>query len=196
MVKFTFTKGEGEDMFVAAGAQHQYGFYREYEITGTWDPQSEDGKTPVELKITYGALPWFNAKLKGVFDPEENSLRGTALLAFSELPGEFVFKRDPDLVRFYPAPSAITARGRWKFATTLVLDRIRREAWSSQRIFQRIRDRKLFMKWVLRSGGGAPADGEQEEVDNLALRLYEADVQFCTSLRKFDLNKNMAVTFA
>ena len=189
MVGFTLTKGEGEHTFVATGVHHREAYYSEYEITGNWSPSPEDAKTPIELKITYKTAPWSDVDLKGVFDPEENSLRGSAVMPWHDYKDgtwEFAFKRDPDLIRFYPAPSATSARARWGFATTLVLDRVRREAWSSQRIFQRIRDRKLFTKIARRPHGRAWADGEWEEATNLKRRLYEADVQFFNSVMKVD----------
>lgn len=188
MIRFNLTKGEGEHTFVAAGMHCESFRHVEYEITGTWNPQSDDGKTPIELKIAYSTDPWSDSELKGVFDPEENSLRGTVVRPFFHRTGEFVFKRDPDLVRFYPAPSFTNARARWRFAMTLVLDRVRREAWSPQRIFQRIQDRKLFMKLFLRLGGKILTDDEWEESNNLMLKLYEADMQFCISLINVDPN--------
>lgn len=192
MVGFTLTKGEGERTCVATGVHHREAYYSEYEITGNWSPPSEDTKTPIELKITYKTAPWSDVELKGVFDPEENSLRGSAVMMWHGTL-EFVFKRDQDLIRFYPAPSATNARARWGFATTLVLDRVRREAWSSQRIFQRIRDRKLFTKIARRPHGRPWANDEWKEAADLKRRLYEADVQFSNSVMKVE--PNTAVDF-
>lgn len=191
MIKFTFDKGKDENTLVAAGTHYRSGImYRNYNITGKWSPPSEDGKIPVEFKIVYIAT-WIDIELAGVFDPEENSLRGAVLTQTDGAPAEFVFKRDPDFVRLYPAPSVISARKRWEFATTLVLDRIRREAWSPVRILKRIRDGKRYMELVLRLGyyGRELTKDEETEFDSLYPVLYEADTRFYASLISINLSR-------
>ena len=190
MIKFTFNKGEGENTFVAAGTHYRSGRHKNYEITGKWSPPSEDGKNLVELKIVYLSM-WANIELTGAFDPEENSLRGTMLIPSDGATGEFVFKRDPDFVRFYPAPSVINAAKRWEFATTSVLDRIRRKRWSPVCILKRIRDGKRYMELSLRLNYYGRDLTEDEVTEFLALFpvLYEADTRFYASLISIDLSR-------
>jgi hypothetical protein len=181
MSKFTFCQAEREHTFTAVGAHYYAGRYLDYEMTGNWSSPLEDGKIPVELKITYGTTDWGGMGLNGVFDPEENSLRGkTDLWAGT---GEFVFKRDPDFVRFYPAPSVMGARRRWEFALNSIRDRIRRQAWSSAQIFQQLRARKRFTELTLRLYNGKEwVGGEVGEYYALLPGLYETDAQFYASV--------------
>ena len=189
MIKLTFTASEGERTFVAEGAHYRGGGYKSFNVTGHWSSPSEDGRSPVELKITYRANDWTNAELVGVFDPEEDSLRGTTTTATSE-PGEFVFKRDPDFVRFYPAPSVTNARKRWEFATTSVLDRIRRQAWSSRQILGRMKDRRQYMELTLRKYYGRNlTENEEEKLFSLFPRLHEADAQFYATVIDIKLTR-------
>ena len=190
MIKLTFTKGEDENTFVAAGKHYRSTITDDYEITGKWSPSSEDGGIVVEFKIAYIVDRWASIDLTGVFDPEENSLRGTTLTPAYGVAGEFVFKRDPDFVRFYPAPSVMDARKRWEFATTSVLDRIRRKAWSPARILKRIKDGKRYRDLVFEK-----KYGRYLSVDEIAgfrallPALYEADVRFYASLIDIDLDR-------
>jgi hypothetical protein len=190
MIKFTFSKGEDENSFVADGTHYRSGHRKNYKIAGKWSSPSEDGKIPVGLKISY-ITTWAAIELTGVFDPEENSLRGTMLIPNDGATGEFVFKRDPELVKFYPAPSIIDARKRWEFATTSVLDRIRREAWSPTYILKRIKDGKRYMKLALGLNYYGRDLTEDESAEFLALFpvLYEADTRFYASLISIDLSK-------
>jgi hypothetical protein len=107
----------------------------------------------------------------------------------SGLSGEFVFKRDPDFIRFHPAPSTISARKRWEFVTTSVLDRIRREAWSSKQILKRLKNRRRYMELALRRFYGRSLN-QEEERELLALfpGLYESDAQFYASLISIHLS--------
>ena len=190
MIRFTFSRGEGENVFVAAGAHYPSNKYENYTITGNWGPPSEDGKIPVELKMAYKTADWADAKLEGVFDPDENTLRGIVVIVPDELTGEFVFKRDPDFVRFYPAPSVINARKRWEFATTSVLDGVRQKAWSTRRILKKIRDGKRYMYLALRGYYGKGwREEEAEEFVNLFPGLYEADAQLYASLINIEVVK-------
>ena len=190
MIKFNLDQGEGERTFIAAGAHYRGSRYKHCRITGNWSSQSEDGTIPVEIKITYGSGDWTDTEMKGVFDPEESSLRGTMVMPAPEFKGEFVFKRDPDFVRFYPAPSTINARKRWEFAISLVLDRVRRQAWSSNRILQRINDGKRYMGFALRGYyGRSLTKVEEEEFHGLFPGLYEADAQLYASLINVKLRK-------
>jgi hypothetical protein len=191
MSKFTFCQAEQEHTFMAVGAHYFSGKCLDYEMTGSWSSPLEDGKLPVELKITYGTMDWGCIRLGGVFDPEENSLRGkTDLWA-----GEFVFKRDPDFVRFYPAPSVIDERRRWEFALNSIRDRIRRQAWSSAQIFQRLKARKRFTELTLRLYHGKGWD-EDEVGEYYALLpgLYEADAQFYASVVNVRLRNTVIFT--
>lgn len=195
MTKLTFGKGEGKYTIVGAGSHFRDSWYTPYEITGSWNPRSVDGKVPVEFKITYGSMDWRNIELKGLFDPEENSLRGYLDMPISKLTGEFVFKRDPDLVRFYPAPSAISARKLWEFAIKSVLDRVRQQAWSSDRIIRKIQDGKRFMILTLMDsyyGIDLTVDEENELLAIFPI-LYEADAQFYASL--ISVNRSRTPTF-
>ena len=189
MFKLTFSKGEGGQTFVAAGSHYRNGLHRNYELTGNWSPPLEDGKIPVELEITYATTDT-NIELSGVFDPEENSLRGTVGSAW-HLAREFVFKRDPEFVRFYPAPFITDAGERWKFAITSVLDRVRRQAWSSERIFKWIKDLKRFMEiTVMRSRGKNMSMLVESGYRAILPGLYEAEAELCASL----INTNMSKT--
>jgi hypothetical protein len=190
MIKFTFSKGEDENTFVAAGSHYRSGKRKNYKITGKPSPPLDDGKVPVELKIVY-ITTWADIELTGAFDPEENSLRGTMLIPNDGATGEFVFKRDPEFVRFYPAPSVINARKRWEFATTSVLDRIRRESWSPKFILQRIKDGKRYMKLALGNDyyGRDLTPDEVKEFLALFPVLYEADTRFYASLISIDLSR-------
>ena len=139
----------------------------------------------VDLEIDYGTVSRI-ITLTGHFDPEENSLRGTSIWG-----EEFVFKRDPDFVRFYPAPSTIDARARWRYAMTRVLDRIRRQSWSSSYILKRIKDGKRYTELALRAGhyGKDLNDDEQGEYNDLLSSLYEADARFYASQIKIKLTE-------
>ena len=189
MMKFTLSKGEGEHTFLAAGAHYRYTSYENYQITGTWGPPSEDGKIPVELKITYRRAGWPNMDVKGVFDPEENSLR---VATSDEFPDELLFKRDPDLVRFCPGLRRDTeTRDRWGFAKTVILDRVRRQAWSSNQILTRLKDRNLFIDLALKQLEGLLTRDEIEEFRALIIGLREEDVRFYTSIMNVRLSKTV-----
>lgn len=188
MIKYVFSKGEEDNTFVAAGTHYRCGMLKNYKITGKWSPALEDGKIPMEMKIVY-LTKWSSIELTGVFNPEENSLRGTLVSSSDGSKGEFVFKRDPNLVKFYPAPSVINARKRWEFATASVLDRIRREAWSPAYILKRIRDGKRYKELSLRFDYGRPLTGDElTEFDSFFPVLYEADVRFYASLIRINMD--------
>lgn len=195
MIKLTLNKGKGESTFVATGSHFQDSWYKSFKVTGIWAPPRADGKTPVEFKIIYSPADWGNADLRGLFDPEENSLKGTFEMPNSKFTGEFVFKRDPDFVRFYPAPSAINARKRWEFAATSILDRIRRQVWSSKQILKKLKDGNRFVRLTLReSFYGIDLDrDEEEELFALFPGLYEADARFYASL--ININGRQKPTF-
>jgi len=189
MIKLTFVKGDERNTFTGTGTHYQYGLFKNYKTIGKRSPPSEDGRILVELKIIYisGQVEF---ELTGVFDPEENSLRGTMCIPADEATGEFVFKRDPDFVRFYPAPSVIGARKRWEFATTSVLDRIRRKAWSPTCILKRIRDGKRYKELSLRLYYGRAIDKDGfAELSSLFPVLYESDARFYASLIRIHLSK-------
>ena len=189
MIKFTSIKDEEGNTFTATGTHYQRGQPYNYKITGKRNPPSEDGRILVELKLTYTTVE-DDLELNGVFDPEENSLRGTTVFLPDRSTGQFVFKRDPDLVRFYPPPSTINARKRWEFATRSVLDGIRRKVWSPAYILKRIKDRRRYMELCLRLYYGRyPNDDELAELSSLFSVLYEADVRFYASLIRINLNE-------
>jgi hypothetical protein len=190
MIKLNFVAGRGERTLIASGEHFRGTRYKRYKVTGHWDPSSEGGKISVELRITYGTKDVANSKLKGVFDSEEHSFKGTMVVPNRGLSGEFVFKRDPDFLRFYPAPSTITARKRWEFAAKSILDRVRREAWSLKQILNRMENRRRYMELVPRHYYGKRlTKDEEEELLALFPGLYEADAQFCASLINIHLSK-------
>ena len=193
MFKLILRKGEDGHTLVGAGSRYRRGSYEDYEITGKWGPLREGGRIPVELEITHATIMGEPGdQLSGVFDPEENSLRGTLVdLGLSCTPEEFVFKRDPDFVRFYPAPSITNASERWKFATKSVLDRIQRQAWSSKRISKRIKDSKRFIENAVGQHRESDRLSPEEESEYLAALpgLYEADVELYASLIKVNVKK-------
>ena len=180
MRDWMLNRGSEENSVVASGTHYQSGFRKDYTLTGTTGPP-EGGKMPVDLKVSYSA-GWQEITMVGLFDPEEGSLRGVVNWEDGS-PGEFVFKRDPDSVRLYPAPSTIDARARWKFATTVTLDRIRRQSWSLSHILKRIKDGKRYMKLALRDEyhGKKLDDGERDEYNGLLASLYGADARFYAS---------------
>ena len=149
MITITLTRGEGENTLVASGTHHRAGYHKTFTVTGKFGTPEEDGGIPVDLKFVYVAI-WVDAFLKGKFDPEVKSLRGTLTLGSGTTTGEFVFKRSPDLVRFYPSPSTITPRKRWEFATSAILDKIKRDSWSPTYILQRIKEGKRYMELSIR----------------------------------------------
>ena len=189
MKKLTLNRGNEENSIVASGTHYDWGYHKTYTITGTAGPL-EGGKMPVDLKINHASM-WLDIRLTGYFDPEENSLRGTMTMSDGGS-GEFVFKRGPDFVRLYPAPSIIDARERWKFATTVILDRIRRESWSPSYILKRIKDGKRYMELVIRDeyyGKELDDDHEYDEYCGLVSSLYESDARFYASLINIKLSK-------
>ena len=193
MMKFSLSEGEGERTFVAAGAHYKI-TYENYQITGTWGPSSEDGKIPVELKISYYFKDWLDVDLKGVFDPVESSLRGTTTSMGTE--GEFVFKRDSDLVRFCSAPSVTDARKRWEFVKILTLDRVRRQAWSSKQILKGIKDRRRFIELTLKDYYGRFMTwDEMLESAALSFGLREEDVRVCASIINIRLSKTVQFSY-
>ena len=149
MITLTLTRGEGENTLAASGTHHRAGYHKTFTVTGKFGAPEEDGRIPVDLKFVYVAI-WIDAHLTGKFDPEVKSLRGTLKYGSGGTTGEFVFKRNPDFVRFYPSPSALTARNRWEFATMAVLDKIRRDSWSPTYILQKIKDGKRYMELSIR----------------------------------------------
>ena len=189
MRSWTLNRGSEENSIVASGTYHQSGYYKLYTLTGTTGPL-EGGKTPVDLKITYIGRYQY-ATMAGHFDPEENSLRGTVTWQGGSV-GEFVFKRDPDFVRFYPAPSAIDARARWKFATGVILDRIRRESWSTSHILKRIKDGKRYAELAAKDKHLKKTfdGGELEEYHNLLSSIDEADARFYAPRINFNIKQS------
>ena len=183
VITLVLTLGTGENSLAASGTHYLAGYHKTFTVTGKSGTPEEDGKIPVELKFVYVAI-WIDAELTGKFDPEENSLRGTIKYGSGTTTGEFVFKRDPDFVRFYPSPSTITARKRWEFATAAVLDRTRRNSWSPTCILRRIKDGKKYMELSIRQnyyGRSLDADEEKGYCD-LYSSLLVGDARFYASL--------------
>ena len=187
MIKWTLDRGSEENSIVASGTHYYSGFHKTYILTGINGP-FEDGKMPVDLKIKYESM-WYDITLTGHFYLEENSLRGTTKMS-DGTPGEFVFKRDPDFVRFYPAPSTINAGERWKFATRAVLDHIRRKSWSPSYVLKRIKGGKRYMELAIRDEyyGRELNDDEADEYYGLMSSLYESDARFYASLINIKLS--------
>jgi len=183
MITLTLTRGAGENSLAASGTHYWADYHKTFTVTGKSGTPEEDGKITVDLKFVYVAI-WIDAELTGKFDPEEKSLRGTIKFGSSVITGDFVFKRSPDLVRFYPSPSTITARKRWEFATTAVLDRIRRDSWSPAYILQRIKDGKRYMEMSIRhSHYGRRLDSDEDnEYYKLYSTLLAGDARFYASL--------------
>ena len=183
MITLTLSRGEGGNSLTASGTHYRSGYHKTFTVTGKFGAAEEDGKVPIELKFVYVAI-WLDTELTGKFDPEEKSLRGTLKLGSGGITGDFVFKRSPDFVRFYPSPSTITARKRWEFATAAVLDKIRRDSWSPTYILQRIEDGKKYMEMGIREdyyGKDLTAE-EQNGYYKLFLALLAGDARFYASL--------------
>jgi len=191
MTTLTLTRGESENSLVASGTHYRAGHYKTFTVTGKSSASEEDGKIPMDLKFVYVAI-WIDREFTGKFDPEEQSLRGSIKFGSGALTGgDFVFKRNPDLVRFYPSPSIMTPRKRWEFATTVVLDRIRRDSWSPKYILQRIRDGKKYMEMSIRDNyyGRSLEPNEEKEYHELYSTLLMGDARFYASLITIKLAK-------
>ena len=188
MIKWTLNRGSEENSIAASGANYRWGYRKTYTLTGTTGPVEGD-KMRVDLKINYASM-WLSISITGHFDLVENSLRGTVTMS-DGTPGEFVFKRDPEFVRLYPAPSTIDAGARWKFATTAVLDHIRQQSWSPSYILKRIKDGKRYMKLAIRDRyyGRKLGGEERDEYNGLLSSLYESDARFFASLINIELSK-------
>ena len=182
MITLTLTRGDGENCLTATGTHYKAGYHKIFTVTGKSGIPEEDGKIPMVLKLVYVAI-WKNSELTGKFDPEEKSFRGTVTFGTGD-PGEFVFKRNPDFVRFYVSPSSVTARKRWGFATKVVLDRIRRDAWSPPYFVQRIKNGKRYMEMSIRDlhYGRALSGDELKELHELFSTLRAEDARFYASL--------------
>ena len=188
MIMLTLNRGSEENSITASGTHYSSGYHKTYTLTGTV-AVVEGGFIQVDMTFEYAAT-WGGLALAGYFDREENSIEG--ILTFSDsTPGEFVFKREPDFVRLYPAPSTIDARARWKFATAVILDRIRRQSWSPSYILKRIKDGKRYMDLSIRYEyyGKKLCGDEFDEYCDLVSSLYDADAQFYASLINIKLSK-------
>ena len=188
MIRWTLNRGSEPNTIAASGTQYYAGYNQTCTITGTTG-LLEDGRIQVELEMSHGWM-WLGINMMGHFDPEENSLRGT-MTRLDGTVGEFLFKRNPDFVRLYPAPSTINARARWNFAITVVLDRIRQRSWSAPYILKRIKDGRRYMKLAIRAeyyGKNLDPD-ETAEYYKLISSLYENDARFYASLIKIKLSK-------
>ena len=183
LITLIFTRGADENSLAASGTHYLGGYHKTFTVTGKSGTPGEDGKVPVELKFVYVAI-WVDTELTGKFDPEEKSLRGTIKFGTGGATGEFVFKRSPDFVRFYPSPSTITARKRWEFVTMAVLDKIRRDSWSPTYLLQRIKDGKRYMELSIRYSyyGKELNDSETKEYYNLYSSLLAGDARLYASL--------------
>ena len=188
MTKWALNRGSEDNSLVGSGTHYDTGYHKLYTLTGTTGPL-EGGKMQVDMKVGYASV-WPDVTMKGHFDLEENSVRGTMTMS-DGTQGDFVFKRDPDFVRLYPAPSTIDASTRWKFVTTVTLDRIRRQSWSPSYILKRIKDGKRYMELALRYEyyGKELDDDESDEFHSLLSSLYEADARFYASLINIKLSK-------
>ena len=188
MIKWTLNRDSEENSIVASGTRYYSGHHEIYTITGTTG-LLEGGKMQVDLKVAY--MPnWRTTNLAGHFNLEENSIKGT-ITTSEGAQGEFVFKRHPDFVRFYPAPSIIDAKERWKFAMKVIRNRIQRESWNPSYILKRIKDGKRYMDLAIRRDhyGRKLDENENDEYDRLFSSLYESDVRFYASLIKIKLGK-------
>jgi len=183
VITLTLTPGEGENSLAASGTHYRAADHKIFTVTGKFGTPEEDGKIPVEFKFVYAAI-YVGVDLKGKFDPEENSLRGTFKLSSRPVAGDFVFKRSPDFVRFYPSPSIMTPRKMWEFAIMAVLDKIRRDSWSPRYLLQRIKDGKKYVELSIRAnhyGRDLDAD-EQQEYSRLFSTLLAGDGRFYACL--------------
>ena len=188
MIKLTLNRGSEEDSITASGTHYRSGYHKTYTLVATTGIL-EGGQIQVNMTVDY-VTTWGGLAMVGYFDPEENSIKG--ILTFSDnTPGEFVFKRSPAFVRFYPAPSIIDARARWKFATKVILDGIQRRSWSPSYILKRIKDGKRYMDLSIRyEYYGKKLDGdESDEYHGLVASLYDTDARFYASLINIKLSK-------
>ena len=188
MIMLTLNRGSGENSITASGTHYRSGYHKTFTLTGTTGTL-EGGQVKVDMAVEY-VVTWGGLAMTGYFDPGENSIKGTLTFSDDTL-GEFVFKRNPDFVRLYPAPSTIDARTRWKFATKVILDRIQRRSWSPSYILKRIKDGKRYMDLSLRHEYyGKKLDGdESDEYNELVSSLYDTDARFYASLINIKLSK-------
>lgn len=188
VITLTLTPGEGENSLAASGTHYLAGDHKTFTVTGKFGTPEEDGKIPVQFKFVYAAI-WMDVEMKGKFDPSEGSLRGTLKFSSHTTAGDFVFKRSPDFIRFYPSPSTMTARKRWEFATTAVLDKIRRDSWSPRYLLQRIKDGKRYVELAIRSHYyGRDLDPDEEnEYRSMFSTFLPGDGRFYACLIKIKL---------
>ena len=188
MMKWTLERGSAENEIVASGTHYHSGIQKTYTLNGTTG-DLDSGRVRVDLTIHYRGL-WSDISMSGYFDLEANSVKGTMMMSNGNR-GEFAFKRDPDLVRLYPAPSTIDAKARWKFAKAVILDRIRRKSWSLSYILKRIKDGERYMELAIRIEyyGKRLNYDEYKEYDDLLASLYEADSRFYASVIKKNVSK-------
>ena len=127
MMRWTFNRSSEENTIVASGTNNLPGYQSTYALIGKTEAL-ERGRVRMDLKMSYTDVR-SEISMRGCFDLEENSFKGTGVMPNGVL-GELAFKRDPDFARLYPAPSTIDAKARWRFATAVILDRVRRRPWS------------------------------------------------------------------
>jgi hypothetical protein len=191
MITFTVSKGAGERELVGDTKGYIHGEHKEEKFIGNWSPPSGDGRISIELEVTVDTMGPALIKLKGFFNPEDQSFRGEVVLSSDEGIGEFVFKRDADFLRFYPAPSEVNAHTSWEFAMRSVLYRVGRRAWSAERILHRIDVGKRFMELLLKFHCGMGTQDDEKAYHDLSFGFDEEDVQFYDFMVKASLGKTV-----
>lgn len=180
MIKFTFGEGEDERTFVATGD----GRYKDCKISGKWHTPREESVIQVTLNITHITTDKWDTELRGVFDREYGTLKGTMAMPFLRIEGEFVFKRNPESVRFCPSPSTADGPKRLKFAGTSVLELGHKNLpWSPKQITDHVRGRfRLLELTFWEHYRRSLTDAEMEELSDLYSHLDEEDIRLCSLL--------------
>lgn len=123
---------------------------------------------------------------KGQLDIRNNTVIGT--WGWSENPstheGLFILKKtSPEILRFYPAPCFIArnkARAMWSFATSSVLNQIRRRLWTWSYFRERGNNRRRYLSLALRDDGygNGLSNSESNELSHLRQLLTYRDACF------------------
>lgn len=184
LITLTLARGGSENSLAASGTYCSPYSHSEttYTVTGKFGTPEEDGRTPMGLTFIHPP-PYLDTELEGKFDPEEKSLRGTFKYYSGMFTGDFVFKRIPDFLRFYPPPATTTALKRWRFATMVVLDKIQRDSCSPTHLLQRVKDGRRYMELSIRARHyGKVLDTYDEAEYSKLFTTLAGDAQFFASL--------------
>lgn len=188
--KFSFIikRNSVENSIDATGAMHIGGYRAAFDLDG-YSPPEVNGIVTMNFRLKFSSLlPEMN--FDGKLDVEERTIRGT--WTSSDLNGDFVFKREVDLIRYYRPPALFhgdpsgyrPGRIRWEYAKTWVQYTVRRKLWSKQFFLDRLEAKNRYIDLSIRvyHFGKALTLPEQVEMQTLHRFLDPADVRLYTSL--------------